>query len=603
MESPKALTLKLSSKRSQKPKFQCLIAENGQTPVWLEAMELISLGECLMPGIGEFPSADVESSLWQVLENNAPVKYYLSKRACEGIIRRAKVRGKVLPELLETALLYRIETADCEIFKDIGDLVFRIVKFTRPDSDEGFDGYNDNLTESKLLASGIYYGVLLKQNDITDNQSSVIDNQNGITDNQKSVYGLGSHSSNGMKSANPHNVIYEAETTRTLDGQGGNPSCNQGGMIIVELAILSTNQNLRDFLWDFEYGRNTLAVLNDQGGESISVEKSDISPTLRRETHGHLPVIAKEMVREAVAVHESISGDRVYMSDIAYALRSGRKPLLLEGINPLNSKEMFVSLHPDIAPTITASAGGTSRPGGAQGNELDYYMAYALQGNMIGRADHNGPQGNGINEDCSFTLNTGDFHAVAFYNHTHTHKEPTQGDTASCQMARQNKKTPVDLILQLGSGYKVTGTIMANCGEKRFLGNQEAFGGNYHVVGFIEWIPHYIVRRLTPTECERLQGFPDGWTKYGADNDKQIADTPRYQMLGNSLAIPCVQFIMKNIVRAETCAPPGIMSSNVLQRDRSAIKNREMNVSVSETRNVALNEARNEEKSKKHSRR
>jgi DNA (cytosine-5)-methyltransferase 1 len=56
----------------------------------------------------------------------------------------------------------------------------------------------------------------------------------------------------------------------------------------------------------------------------------------------------------------------------------------------------------------------------------------------------------------------------------------------------------------------------------------------------------YIVRRLTPTECERLQGFPDGWTRLGAA-DEEISDTRRYQMLGNSLAIPCVAFVLGNI--------------------------------------------------------
>jgi DNA (cytosine-5)-methyltransferase 1 len=54
------------------------------------------------------------------------------------------------------------------------------------------------------------------------------------------------------------------------------------------------------------------------------------------------------------------------------------------------------------------------------------------------------------------------------------------------------------------------------------------------------------VRRLTPTECERLQGFPDGWTRLGAAGE-EISDTRRYQMLGNSVAIPCVAFVLGNI--------------------------------------------------------
>jgi DNA (cytosine-5)-methyltransferase 1 len=57
------------------------------------------------------------------------------------------------------------------------------------------------------------------------------------------------------------------------------------------------------------------------------------------------------------------------------------------------------------------------------------------------------------------------------------------------------------------------------------------------------------VRRFTPTECERLQGFPDGWTAYGHDGEP-LSDTQRYKALGNSVAIPCVTYILNGI--AET---------------------------------------------------
>jgi len=53
----------------------------------------------------------------------------------------------------------------------------------------------------------------------------------------------------------------------------------------------------------------------------------------------------------------------------------------------------------------------------------------------------------------------------------------------------------------------------------------------------------YEIRRLTPLECERLQGFPDGWTEYGYDG-KKISDNQRYKAIGNSVAIPCVQFVL-----------------------------------------------------------
>lgn len=61
-------------------------------------------GVCWMPNTGESPSAARESTLWQILQADAPVKYYLSARACQGILRRAERRGKKLPTMLREAL-------------------------------------------------------------------------------------------------------------------------------------------------------------------------------------------------------------------------------------------------------------------------------------------------------------------------------------------------------------------------------------------------------------------------------------------------------------------------------------------------------------------
>ena len=55
----------------------------------------------------------------------------------------------------------------------------------------------------------------------------------------------------------------------------------------------------------------------------------------------------------------------------------------------------------------------------------------------------------------------------------------------------------------------------------------------------------YLIRRLTPLECERLQGFPDGWTDI-----PDASDSARYKALGNSVAIPCVDFVMHCLVQA-----------------------------------------------------
>ena len=53
-----------------------------------------------------------------------------------------------------------------------------------------------------------------------------------------------------------------------------------------------------------------------------------------------------------------------------------------------------------------------------------------------------------------------------------------------------------------------------------------------------------LIRRLTPLECERLQGFLDDWT-----NIPGASDSARYRALGNSVAIPCVEFIMRSLVK------------------------------------------------------
>ena len=67
------------------------------------------LGDSLTLNIGEFPNAERESLLSWILEDNVPQKYYLSARACQGILNRASSRGKALPEILHTALLDMIE--------------------------------------------------------------------------------------------------------------------------------------------------------------------------------------------------------------------------------------------------------------------------------------------------------------------------------------------------------------------------------------------------------------------------------------------------------------------------------------------------------------
>lgn len=93
-------------KKSEKVKFQCLKVIDGLPLDWCNARELKSHGGYWTHNIGESPNAAVGSSLSRILQpvTDVPEKYYLSPRACKGILRRAKKRGKKLPEELRIAL-------------------------------------------------------------------------------------------------------------------------------------------------------------------------------------------------------------------------------------------------------------------------------------------------------------------------------------------------------------------------------------------------------------------------------------------------------------------------------------------------------------------
>ena len=258
-----------------------------------------------------------------------------------------------------------------------------------------------------------------------------------VMGNHVCAYGISAKDSNAMKSANPHSGIYEAETSRTLDGNGGNPECNQGGIAVVE--------------------------------------------------------------------------------------------------------------------------------------------SYAIQGSMIGRDNKNGPQGDGINEDVSFTLNTVDRHAV--YAMTTGSFTQVAEDKAPTVLAR-DYKDPTAVCYGIGRDTFNQGknAKFAPTFEEELQPTLVAKGPGAIQSG-------YTVRRLTPTECARLQGFPDWWCddlgiaeptmediRYWYDvfetdrnivssstkpkSLKQIAkwlrdphsDAAEYKMWGNGVALPCVVFVLSGIV-------------------------------------------------------
>lgn len=96
---------------------------------------------------------------------------------------------------------------------------------------------------------------------------------------------------------------------------------------------------------------------------------------------------------------------------------------------------------------------------------------------------------------------------------------------------------------------QVTGSLMANSHPGSYTG-QDA-NNDMLVAGVSD--QQYIVRRLTPLECERLQGFPDGWTDIGPWDDekgkhhKESTDSARYKALGNSIALPPWRYVLQKL--------------------------------------------------------
>ena len=179
-------------------------------------------------------------------------------------------------------------------------------------------------------------------------------------------------------------------------------------------------------------------------------------------------------------------------------------------------------------------------------------QTYILQGSMIGRSNKNEPQGSGVNEDVSFTMDATDRHAVAY--------------------RKDRLYTASKASFFMSAHEKVADTLVATDYKDPPLINDKD-GADY------------IVRRLTPTECARLQGFPDWWCNdLGTDKptDEEMyfwyqvfetyrdvtnpggkmktsnqirkwlqdpaSDSAEYKMWGNGVALPCVVFVLSGIV-------------------------------------------------------
>ena len=210
-------------------------------------------------------------------------------------------------------------------------------------------------------------------------------------------------------------------------------------------------------------------LLDDQGGQQVNVRTDDKCPTLRAEAHGNVPAVVEQ------CLFENHSQDTRY-----------KGPL-------------------DVCPMLPAQlgTGGNNTPFVVEGTPT-----YCLQGSMIGRADKNGPQGDGVNENVAFTCNTIDRHAVAYSIGNGQLNQISMSETCNTLDCMHDKQA----VLVAGK-EACAGVDCRNLTESTELyptlqakpngGQSLNYSGAVRV--------RYIVRRLTPTECARLQGFPDKW--------------------------------------------------------------------------------------------
>ena len=217
----------------------------------------------------------------------------------------------------------------------------------------------------------------------------------------------------------------------------------------------------------------------------------EVAPTLKGSPSGNC-------MPSVMCLHDQ-GGQRMEVCEnMTGTLRAGEKghqPLVYEN----HGVDARIRESSEISPTVTArfGTGGGNTPLVQEPNEV-----YCIVGNIIDRQPENGGNGCGYQENLAYTITTCDRHAVFARQRVDEFKED---DIASTQSARQAKDA-TDLVVEPDRQYA------------------------------------QLIRRLTPWECELLQGFPLGWTDIPS-----ASDSARYRALGNSVPVPCVEFIMKSL--------------------------------------------------------
>ena len=307
-------------------------------------------------------------------------------------------------------------------------------------------------------------------------------------------YGISAYDSNAMKSPNPHSGIYEAETTRTLDLNGGNPACNQGGMLVVEPVVYP--------------GVNITSPIN-----GTNPQPGDPCHTLTNDNRNY--VVFTQNEREEVRDLGDKSGS------LSAEPGTHQQTYVLE--NHPNDSRMKIC-EDDTFQTLSGrmGTGGNNTP---MVMETSMAVESHAQDARYNMGEINQTLGANMQHDAA---NGGLVYGVDTYNQTQSEEQAKTLNSAA---------TDSDHIPCTYKGD----TNMSN---------------------------NAVVRRLTPRECERLQGMPDGWCDIGEwvdENGKKHkdADAPKYKALGNGIALPFWQdlaYKVTNQLKADGVENPTMSS-------------------------------------------
>lgn len=461
-------------------------------------------GDASMLNTGVSPREGNESSLWQILEARPHPRYYLTKKACLGILRRSAERGKELPPQLKEALEIQAGIQPDTILQISED------ESEAPDSPIGFDGYNGDLTGEVSSTLGTNCGMSSGRNGVIHPLPVGIDSKHACATGDVALT-----LSTTCGSSTGRNGVFlpmafaqnQRDEVRDLHDVAGALAAQPGMKQQTYIAAPPGPT---------EETEKPILCLNDQGGQFMTLSENVVG-TLRAEEHGHQPILLESNQNHATIRTDGISTTL----PASMGMGGGYVPMVYEnhGIDSRYTGPL------EIAPTMSAryGTGGNNVPLVEQAPHT-----FCIVGNIIDRQPENGGNGMGCQEDVAYTLTATDRHAVFSRQRVDVFQE---NDVVSTESARQHKDA-TDLVVQ---PYQQTvGT----------LGFTDHKGINNQYVGEDKCVIEgaNLIRRLTPLECERLQGFPDFWTDI-----PDASDSARYKALGNSVAIPCVDFVVNGM--------------------------------------------------------